>query len=180
MLRQAPGSSSNFGLGGFDVTAHGSGPAVRGPSGVGGNVGFGGRGAGGGSNGGFAARGTGSRSAMLASGGGTVAPGTPIKKGAITRNRNSVPESSQPSQPLSRSMSVVEAQQQVPRAKVATFGGGLLMGGRGLPKDLLDEQNREKLNRQLVENTEAKPRNQDEFEVLRRNEREGFYGHRYS
>ncbi|TXT22294.1 MAG: hypothetical protein FD138_3544, partial [Planctomycetota bacterium] len=60
------------GLGGFDVSAIGAGPAVRGPGGVGVGVGTGDKGGSGGAGEGFAGRGTGSRQAMLASGGGTA------------------------------------------------------------------------------------------------------------
>ena len=58
------------GLGGFDVSAIGDGPAVRGPGGVGAGVGEGGFGNGGDGNG-FGGRGQGSRKAMVGSGGGT-------------------------------------------------------------------------------------------------------------
>ncbi len=59
-------AGANFGgLGGFDVTAIGAGPAVRGPGGVGG-------GSGATDKGGFSSRGSGSRAAAVASGGGTA------------------------------------------------------------------------------------------------------------
>ena len=59
-------AGANFGgLGGFDVTAIGAGPAVRGPGGVGGGVGTT-------DKGGFSNRASGSRAASLARDGGTV------------------------------------------------------------------------------------------------------------
>ncbi len=59
-------AGANFGgLGGFDVTAIGAGPAVRGPGGVGGGVGTT-------DKGGFSSRGSGSRAASLARDGGTA------------------------------------------------------------------------------------------------------------
>ena len=60
------------GLGGFDVSAIGAGPAVRGLGGVGSGVGTSDKGGSGGSGEGFGGRGSGSRQAMLASGGGTA------------------------------------------------------------------------------------------------------------
>lgn len=60
------------GLGGFDVTAIGGGPAVRGPGGVGVGVGTSDKAGSGGAGEGFGGRGSGSRQAMLASGGGTA------------------------------------------------------------------------------------------------------------
>lgn len=60
------------GLGGFDVAAFGSGPAVRGAGGVGVGVGTSDKGGSGGAGEGFGGRGSGSRQAMLASGGGTA------------------------------------------------------------------------------------------------------------
>ncbi len=60
------------GLGGFDVSAFGPGPAVRGPGGVGAGVGNSDKGGSGGAGEGFGGRGSGSRQAMLASGGGTA------------------------------------------------------------------------------------------------------------
>jgi len=60
------------GLGGFDVSAFGAGPAVRGPGGVGTGVGNSDKGGSGGAGEGFGGRGSGSRQAMLASGGGTA------------------------------------------------------------------------------------------------------------
>ncbi len=137
------------GLGGFDVTALGRGPAVRDSSGNGvlDREESGGRG-------------SDLRAAMLASGRGTATPGNPIKKGPITRNKISAPEFSQPSQPLSRSMSVVEAQPQGSRSTKPTYAGGVLEGGRGLPKSLALEE--AKQLRQLAENTEAKPRGEIE------------------
>jgi hypothetical protein len=59
-------AGANFGgLGGFDVSAIGGGPAVRGPGGVGGGVGTT-------DKGGFSSRGSGSRAASLARDGGTA------------------------------------------------------------------------------------------------------------
>lgn len=60
------------GLGGFDVTAIGGGPAVRGLGGVGTSVGSSTKGGSGGAGEGFGGRGQGSRQAMIASGGGTA------------------------------------------------------------------------------------------------------------
>ena len=59
------------GLGGFDVKAFGSGPAVKGKGGVGVGVGTGTHAGSGGDGWGFGGRGQGARKAMLASGGGT-------------------------------------------------------------------------------------------------------------
>ena len=60
------------GLGGFDVSKIGAGPAVRGPGGGGVGVGTSDKGGSGGAGEGFGGRGSGSRQAMLASGGGTA------------------------------------------------------------------------------------------------------------
>lgn len=60
------------GLGGFDVTALGGGPAVKGLGGVGTGVGTSDKSGSGGGGEGFGGRGTGSRQAMIASGGGTA------------------------------------------------------------------------------------------------------------
>ena len=60
------------GLGGFDVSAIGTGPAVRGPGGVGTGVGTSDKGGSGGKGEGFGGRGSGSRQKMIASGGGTA------------------------------------------------------------------------------------------------------------
>ena len=65
-------TTANFGgLGGFDISAAGTGPAVRGPGGVGGGVGESTKGGDGGKGEGFGGRGQGSRQKQLASGGGT-------------------------------------------------------------------------------------------------------------
>jgi hypothetical protein len=67
----SPNPTSVPGLGGLDLKALGSGPALKGPGGIGGGNGEG-KGAGMGSGGsGFGGRGTGVRKAMLGSGGGT-------------------------------------------------------------------------------------------------------------
>ena len=60
------------GLGGFDVSAIGAGPAVRGPGGVGESVGTSNKGGSGGAGEGFGGRGAGSRQKMLAMSGGTA------------------------------------------------------------------------------------------------------------
>ena len=150
------------GLGGFDVTALGRGPAARSPGGVGAS-----------SNEGFSSRGTGSRQAMITSAGGTAAPGNPLKKGgAIARSKRNVSESSPPAQPLSRSMSVAEAQQQVPRGANPKYANDtLLQGGRGLPPDVAFGE--AKQLRQLAENNEAKPRG--EIEERLKKERSDWY-----
>ncbi len=103
-------AGSNFsGLGGFEVTALGSGPAVRGPGGVGTSSGSGGVGV---SNGeGFGSRGSGSQRAVLANG--SIAPqaSTPIVKGAAVRSR--VLDSELP-QPLNLSRPLSEKQSGIP------------------------------------------------------------------
>ena len=147
--------ATNFGLGGFDVTSLGRGPAVRDSNGNGvlGGEGFGGRGAG-------------SRPSMLASGGGTAAPGgTPIKKGqkSVAIFDRTGPTASQP---LNRSLSVAEAQQQVPRITTRTYAGGVLQGGRGLPKDVAFGESKQL--KQLADNTEAKPRGEVEARLKQR------------
>ncbi len=146
-------SESKFGgLGGLDVTAVDRGPAVPGAAWSGSSR-----------NEGFGSRGAGSRPAMLG-GGSTAAPGGLIKTGgANTRSRSSAPESSQP---LSRSMSVAEAQQQVPRGATTNYGREQLQGRQLLRPDVAFGE--AKQLRQLAENNEAKPRGEIEERLKER------------
>lgn len=150
--------TTSFGLGGFDVTSLGRGPAVRDSNGNGvlDREGFGGRG-------------SGSRPSMSASGGGTAAPGAPIKKGqkSVAVFDRAGPTASPPVNRLS----VAEAQQQASRFRTPTFAGGLLEGGRGLPKDVAFGE--AKQLREFAENTEAKSRGEVEARLKRREDRFG-------
>ncbi len=78
------------GLGGFDVSAIGSGPTVRGGGGVGVGVGTGDKGGSGGAGEGFGGRGTGSRQEMLSSGGGTAESERAVSAGLnwLARHQN--------------------------------------------------------------------------------------------
>ena len=70
-LASAAKGSTSVGLGGFDISGIGAGPAVKGRGGVGVGVGAGVHPGSGGEGWGFGGRGSGSRKALLASGGGT-------------------------------------------------------------------------------------------------------------
>ncbi len=119
----APSSPSFGGLGGFDVSSVGNGPAVRGSGGgaAGGGEGFGGRG-------------TGSRPAMLASGGGTL---NAAEKLARRKTRTVTPESGLPSGFTPRFGLVPTSTASQPnRPDRLESLPGVLAGGRGLPVDV--------------------------------------------
>jgi hypothetical protein len=82
------------GLGGFDIDAVGSGPAVRGGGGAGAGFGSGGAGSGGLGGSGFGGRGSGMRKAMLASGGGTKGTEKAVQGGLVWFARHQNPDGS--------------------------------------------------------------------------------------
>lgn len=89
----ASAATASFGgLGGFDVSAIGAGPAVRGPGGVGVGVGTSDKGGSGGAGEGFGGRGSGSRQAMLASGGGTAGSEEAVRGATSWLARHQAPD----------------------------------------------------------------------------------------
>ena len=156
-------SAKLSGLGGFDVTAAGNGPiggqrirSIGGP-GVGASSGE--------SAEGFGGRGTGSRKAMLAGVDGTRALGVPLKgKTKATSTPLFAPETPRSSQPLNRSLSVAEKQSQSQRFRTPTIAGGLLQGGRGLPRDLESKSHGDvtKLKKEIADTKESIARLEDE------------------
>jgi Ca-activated chloride channel family protein len=150
----AANAGSNFGgLGGFDVTALGSGPAVRGPGGVGAS-----------SSEGFGSRGSGPRRAMLANG--SIAPqaSNPIKKGATVGSRVLA---SEPAQPLNFSRPLGEKQSGSPSGQTEVQRAKLNYR-KGLLNPLADSQDvaqltelREEVERTKTEITKLQKRNEE-------------------
>ena len=150
-------AGSNFGgLGGFDVTALGSGPAVRGPGGVGAS-----------NSEGFSSRGSGSRLATLANR--SIAPqaSNPIKKGATVRSRTLA---SEPAQPLNLSRPLGEKQSGSPSGETEVQRAKLNYR-KGLLNPLADSEDVAKLTelRKEVELTKNKiAKLQEKNEALRK------------